>query len=32
MNLTQKKIAEILGVSPSRVSEYLSEKVNLLLK
>lgn len=27
MNLTQKQVSEILGVSPSRVSEYLSGKV-----
>lgn len=27
MNLTQKRLSEILGVSPSRVSEYLSGKV-----
>jgi len=26
MNLTQKSLAEILGVSPSRVSEYLTGK------
>ncbi len=26
MNLTQKKVSELIGVSPSRVSEYLTGK------
>ncbi|MDH6303411.1 HTH-type transcriptional regulator/antitoxin HigA [Parabacteroides sp. PF5-5] len=28
MNLTQKKLSEIIGVSPSRVSEYLTGKAD----
>jgi len=28
MNLTQKKLSEIIGVSPSRVSEYLAGKAD----
>lgn len=26
MNLTQKKVADMLGISPSRVSEFINEK------
>lgn len=32
MNLTQAKLSELLGVSPSRVSEYLSGKCEPTLK
>lgn len=32
MNLTQVKLSELLGVSPSRVSEYLSGKCEPTLK
>ena len=32
MNLTQLKLSELLGVSPSRVSEYLSGKCEPTLK
>lgn len=32
MNLTQKNVAEMLGVSPSRISEFINEKSEPSLK
>ena len=32
MNLTQTKLSEIIGVSPSRISEYLTGKSEPTLK